>query len=141
MAADAASMEGFVRAHSRSLFGTAYLLTGDAASAEDLVQETLASLAPKWALVTQADSAVAYVRRALTNRFVSSRRGRLASLVLLEELPERAAPGDHAQTVADRDQLFRLLVSLPARQRAAVVLATCTARTTRPSPTRWGAAR
>ena len=66
----------FVAAHSRSLYGTAYLLTGNPDNAEDLVQETLSRLYPKWATVSAADSPVAYVRRSLANQFISSTRSR-----------------------------------------------------------------
>ena len=45
----------FVAAHSRSLYGTAFLLTGNRDAAEDLVQETLTKLYPKWAAVTAAE--------------------------------------------------------------------------------------
>jgi RNA polymerase sigma-70 factor (sigma-E family) len=120
--AEPSSLETFVRAHSRSLFGTAYLLTGEAAAAEDLVQDTLASLLPKWSMVERADAPVAYARRALVNRFVSSRRVRRAPAVLLDDVPEPADELDVAEHVADRDLLFNLLTTLPARQRAAVVL-------------------
>jgi DNA-directed RNA polymerase specialized sigma24 family protein len=53
----------FVRANSRSLFRTAFLLTGAKAAAEDLLQETLTKLYPQWGRVERADSPMAYVRR------------------------------------------------------------------------------
>ena len=46
---------GFVREHTPALLRTAYLLTGNAQSAEELVQDTLVRLYPKWDRVAHAD--------------------------------------------------------------------------------------
>jgi RNA polymerase sigma-70 factor (sigma-E family) len=113
---------GFVRTHSRSLFGTAYLLTGSGHAAEELLQDTLAALYPKWHRVTAADSPLAYVRRALTNRFVSNARRPAARDLSFWDLPDGAAPIDMADTVAEQRWLWSLLRGLPERQRAALVL-------------------
>lgn len=69
------SFAEFVRAHTRSLFSTAFLLTGNRDRAEDLLQETMTALYPKWDKVRAADNQLAYVRRALTNRFLNNVRG------------------------------------------------------------------
>lgn len=119
---DDGSFAAFVRAHSRSLFGTAYLLTGDADAAEELLQDTLAALFPKWDQVLVADRPVAYVRRALANRLVSARRRPASRDVALWELPEAAALGDHADEIATRRMLWQLLGEVPPRQRAALVM-------------------
>jgi RNA polymerase sigma-70 factor (sigma-E family) len=119
---DQAAFAAFVGAHSRSLFGTAYLLTGTGHAAEELVQDTLAALYPKWELAAAAASPVAYVRRALSNRFVSgTRRGATHDLALWE-LPDTAAPDDVAETIAEHGWLWQMLGTLPHRQRAALVL-------------------
>jgi hypothetical protein len=52
---------GFVRANTRTLYRTAFMLAGNAHAAEELLQDTLAILYPKWDRVTAADSPVAYV--------------------------------------------------------------------------------
>jgi RNA polymerase sigma-70 factor (sigma-E family) len=119
---DGDAFAAFVRQHGRSLFGTAYLLTGDGGRAEDLVQDTLARLYPRWERVSAAQAPLAYVRRAVVNRFVSGQRRPSAREVALAELPERAAPGDLADGVTDRGMLAQLLRTLPERQRAALVL-------------------
>lgn len=112
----------FVRAHSRSLFGTALLLTGSRDGAEELVQDTLAHLYPQWSRVSSAESPLAYVRRAVTNRFVSGRRRPSSYELAVWDLPDGVAPGDFVTGLADRGQLFQLLGTLPERQRAALVL-------------------
>ena len=112
----------FVGAHSRSLFGTAYLLTGNRDHAEELLQDTLARLYPKWDAVARAESPVAYVRRSLANRFVSGTRSPAQRLRASSEVPDGAADIDVADLVADRRLLWQLLGDLPERQRAALVL-------------------
>ena len=112
----------FVLEHSRSLYGTALVLTGKPDAAEELVQDTLARLYPKWATVMGADAPLAYVRRALINGFVSSNRGPRATELVLADLPERPAETDVADRVANRQTLMRLLRTLPPSQRAALVM-------------------
>ena len=112
----------FVRQHARSLFGTAYLLTGDGGRSEELVQDTLARLYPRWDRVVAAEAPLAYVRRALVNRFLSAQRRPAARELALSELHDQAAPGDLADGVTDRGMLSQLLRTLPERQRAALVM-------------------
>lgn len=119
---EAAAFAAFVSAHTRSLFGTAYLLTGHTEAAEELVQDTFSALYAKWHRVEESDQPLAYVRRALANRYLSARRLKSVTELTLWEMPDRAAPGDLAQRVADRRYLFEMLGTLPERQRAAIVL-------------------
>lgn len=121
--ADLTSFAEFVHAHSRSLLGTAYLLTGDVPTAEDLVQDTLTKLLPRWARVRAADAPVAYVRKALINTYLDSRRRRLVPTLLLEDVAD-ASPGsaDFTDRISDRHVVLQLLEHLPPRQRAAVLL-------------------
>jgi RNA polymerase sigma-70 factor (sigma-E family) len=113
----------FVRAHTAALLRTAYLLTGSASAAEELVQDTLVRLFPKWDKVEGADAPMAYVRRAVVNGFLNVRR-RPASTheFVVETVPEGWNGQDLAAGVADRDLVWRLLATLPDRQRAALVL-------------------
>jgi RNA polymerase sigma-70 factor (sigma-E family) len=112
----------FVRANSSSLFGTAYLLTGSADRAEELLQDTLARLYPRWDRVQAAEAPLAYVRRCVANRFVSSRRSPAVRDVSLLDLPELADATSLADRVVDRGLLWQLLGRLPDRQRAALVM-------------------
>jgi RNA polymerase sigma-70 factor (sigma-E family) len=112
----------FVTAHGKSLFRTAYLLTSNTHRAEELVQDTLALLYPKWDRAAQADAPLAYVRRALVNRFISGQRRPAARDVAMWELPDRADGRDLAEAVALRGTLWQLLHTIPERQRAAIVL-------------------
>jgi RNA polymerase sigma-70 factor (sigma-E family) len=112
----------FVTANSKSLFRTAFLLTSNAHGAEELVQDTLALLYPKWDRAAQADAPLAYVRRALVNRFVSGQRRPAARDVAMWELPDRPDPAELVGVVTDRMVLWQLLSTLPQRQRAALVM-------------------
>ncbi len=120
--AEGVQFADFVTAHSKSLFRTAFLLTSNTHGAEELVQDTLALLYPKWDRAAQADAPLAYVRRALVNRFVSGQRRPTAHDVAMWELPDRPDPADPVSGVTDRMWLWQLLATLPQRQRAALVM-------------------
>ena len=119
---DDARFEGFVRTHSTSLMRTAVLLTGNRHAAEELLQDTLTLLYPRWDRVAAADEPLAYVRRSLTNRFISRRRAPSARDVAMWELPDGWDGTDLSETVATRRTVWQLLGTLPERQRAAIVL-------------------
>lgn len=117
----------FVRANTAALLRTAYLLTGSPGAAEELLQDTLVRLYPKWARVEAAAVPMAYVRRSLANAYVNDRRRPAARRELsVESVPETGPAGsagpDELARVADREQVWALLHALPARQRAALVL-------------------
>jgi RNA polymerase sigma-70 factor (sigma-E family) len=113
----------FVRANTATLLRTAYLLTGSSSAAEELVQDTLVRLYPKWEKVERADASIAYVRRAMVNGFLNGRRRLVATREFtVDVLPEVWNGSDLAAGVADRDLAWRLLATLPNRQRAALVL-------------------
>ena len=112
----------FVRAHTPALFRSAYLLTRDRSSAEDLVQETFTRLYPQWSRVANADVPLAYVRRSMVNNFLNTRRGQAGREVLFADPPDRASTSDLAVAVTDRDLVRALLETLSAKQRAVIVL-------------------
>jgi RNA polymerase sigma-70 factor (sigma-E family) len=111
----------FVRQHTRSLFSTAFLLTGSRERAEDLLQETLTALYPKWDRVEAADHPAAYVRKAITNRFLNSVRS-AGREVVAWEVPDSWDGIDVSEQVAASRTVWQLLGELGERQRAAVVL-------------------
>lgn len=111
----------FVSAHTRALLRTAYLLTGDGAAAEELVQDTLVRLYPKWDRVDGADVPLAYVRRSLANGYLNRTRAARRELAVWD-LPERPDFRDRAGQFDDRDQIWAGLRTLPERQRVALVL-------------------
>jgi RNA polymerase sigma-70 factor (sigma-E family) len=113
---------GFVGANTGALLRTAYLLTGNSSAAEELVQDTLVRLYPKWDKVEAADVQIAYVRRSLTNTFLNEKRRPSSRELVLDILPERGEARDATDQLADRDEIWTLLRTLPDRQRAALVM-------------------
>ena len=112
--------EAFVAGRGAALQRTAYLLTGDWALAEDLLQTALARAYPRWNRIVR-DDAEAYVRKVIVNTWSSWWRRKWRGETPTDELPERAA-GDPYADVDRRDALRVALRRLPAKQRAVVVL-------------------
>ncbi|GAA1408976.1 SigE family RNA polymerase sigma factor [Catellatospora coxensis] len=112
----------FVAARSDALLRSAWLLTGDAGRAEDLLQTALAKAWRRWAAVERADSPEAYVRRVVFTTYVSWWRRRWRAETPSGELPDRPGHGDLAGTVAVQDAVTRALGRLSRRARAVVVL-------------------
>jgi RNA polymerase sigma-70 factor (sigma-E family) len=116
----------FVREHTQALLRTAYLLTRNAGDAEELVQDTLAWLYPRWPQVELAEHQLAYVRKAVVNRYLAGRRRLSATEVYLDPARERASDRpvvrDRTAEVDERITLWATLGELSERQRAALVL-------------------
>jgi hypothetical protein len=74
----------------------------------------------KWDRIARIDEPYAYVRRMVTNEFISRRRRRTVRTVPLTEAHEPAAPAGPEPGGAD--DLWRLLAGLPRQQRAVLVL-------------------
>jgi RNA polymerase sigma-70 factor (sigma-E family) len=113
--------ESYVAAQWRSLLRAAWLLTGNWAGAEDLVQSALARVWTFWPRVRSAAERDAYVRRMLTNQFLGQQRLRSSTELPSDVVPESPTP-DATADVDRRLALIRALEELPPQQRAAVVL-------------------
>jgi RNA polymerase sigma-70 factor (sigma-E family) len=103
-----------------ALYRFAYLLAGNHADAEDLAQQTLMKAFRSWSKVVGADSPTAYLRRTLTNTYLSQRKpkARRAEVLMGDPPDSLVAPrGPEEQMV-----LWPHVKSLPPRQRAVVVL-------------------
>lgn len=113
----------FVVDRSPALLRTAYVLTGQRADAEDLLQTTLVKSLPAWDRVREPGARDAYVRRVMVNTCLSAwRRRRRLDEVPTEVLPETSSGQDTGDDLAVRDLLWTAVVALPRRQRAMVVL-------------------
>jgi RNA polymerase sigma-70 factor (sigma-E family) len=111
----------YMEARQQSLLRTAYLLTGDRPTAEDLVQTSLAKLYLAWDKVDKRDSVDAYVRRILVNEHNSLwRRGWKKREHATEAIPE----SHHTDTYDEgqRGALWAIVQTLPRKARAVVVL-------------------
>ncbi|GGT20243.1 SigE family RNA polymerase sigma factor [Streptomyces purpureus] len=118
---DHGDFEEFVAARGTRLLRMAWLLTGDAHLAEDLLQTVLAKVWPKWPRIA-ADHPEAYLRKALIHTHTSWWRRRWRGEVPHGVLPERAAPSDAYEGVDLGQTLGAAVRLLPPRQRAVVVL-------------------
>ena len=116
----------FVRSHTAALLKTGYLLTRNGPDAEELVQDTLVWLYPRWHQVTAAEHPLAYVRKAVVNRFLAGQRRMSASEVRYDPTQQRfTEQPDQRDATAEVDErlaIWRELGELTERQRAALVL-------------------
>jgi RNA polymerase sigma-70 factor (sigma-E family) len=112
----------FVDARWSALYRTAYLMLGDHASAEDLVQAALAKAYSSWARIRTVEAPDAYVRRILVTTALSWwRRKSWGREHPTETLPEALIDGP-ADGVAQREWVWAEVRRLPSRPRAVVVL-------------------
>ena len=118
------TFEDFVSARLRTLLQYAVVLTGDRELAQDVVQEALARAYLRWKRISRMDRPELYVRRMITNEFLSIRRRKRFTLVgLIPGLHDRAEAGaDQASALADRDDMSARLATLSRRHRAVLVL-------------------
>jgi RNA polymerase sigma-70 factor (sigma-E family) len=114
-----ADFSAWVREHQRHLLGFAVLVTGDRATAEDVLQASLARAYLRWSrLSAEGQHPLGYVRRTIINENASlwrrawKRRERATA-----EVPETADAGPAAP-----DTTWALVQALPRQQRAAVAL-------------------
>jgi len=116
------ALTDLARGRGAALKRHAFLLCGNEAQADDLVQEALVRAFTRPLRVPRPGGAEAYVRAIVVNLFIDgarrhSRWSRLAPLLQ----PAGVTP-DPADQVSDRDAMLTALRSLSPRQRACVVL-------------------
>jgi RNA polymerase sigma-70 factor (sigma-E family) len=116
-----AEFSAYVGARRAALLRTAYLMTGDLATADDVVQTTLAKLYLAWHRVSAQDAVHAYTRRILTNEVTSHwRRAWRRRELPVDQLPE--SPVEAAYDDGTSAALWELVGELAPRARAVVVL-------------------
>ncbi|QBR93563.1 SigE family RNA polymerase sigma factor [Nocardioides euryhalodurans] len=111
--------DAWVAARGDELFRLAYVITGNRADAEDVVQDALSRALPRWERIAAVEDPDAYVRRMVVNAHTSWWRKfrRRESPVAEVRLGESAEPD-----VAEQDRVWRACLALPVDQRVAVVL-------------------
>ncbi|GAA4714329.1 SigE family RNA polymerase sigma factor [Phytohabitans rumicis] len=108
----------FVELRYGELLRIAYLLTGSAHAAEDLLQTSLLKVMRRWKRV---DEPIAYVRRTMINQHISVWRRQGARELLTSMVPDRPVR-DPADLVSDRQALYGAMRRLTPRTRAVIVL-------------------
>ena len=121
------TFEEYVAARGTALVRLARLLTGDDHLAEDLVQDVLARAYVGWKRVMETDRPDVYVRRMLVNANTSWWRRRSSRELAvggpaIAAVADRSAAPDAGHESAERDAMWRLILRLPERQRAVLVL-------------------
>jgi RNA polymerase sigma-70 factor (ECF subfamily) len=111
----------FVNLRSAALLRTAYLLTGDQGRAEDLLQTAFTKTYLAWDRIRDQNAVEAYARRVLATTATSWWRRKWHGEHPTETLPELAVV-DQAELFDERDRIWSLILALPAKQRAVLVL-------------------
>jgi len=100
----------------------AFLLTGDRAHAEDLVQEAFVRVVGRFGHLRVPDAFEGYLRRTIVNLHTSQLRRRRVERAWLERERGGVRPTATLPDVGAREELWRAVLALPPRQRAAIVL-------------------
>jgi RNA polymerase sigma-70 factor (ECF subfamily) len=108
----------FLDLHDR-LYRALFFVTGNAQDAEELMQDAFLKLWERWDTIETITDPTAYLFRiALNGSRMRARRARVAARKLLP-IP---SPRDPFEEIDLREDIRAMLVGLPARQRAALVL-------------------
>ena len=117
-----AEFEAYMAARQPSLLRTAYLISGDRHTAEDLVQTALAKLYLSWDKVHDRQMIDGYVRRIIVNEHNSLwRRAWKKRELTTDTLPDHQTV-THQHDDGQRDALWEFVQTLPRKQRAVIVL-------------------
>lgn len=122
---DEAGFRQWVALRARGLRRKAYLLCGDWHAADDLVQDALIAVYTSWPRVARGGNIDAYASRVLVHKFIDDRRRPWRRTIVTPEVPDRSDA--HAAAAFENVEgtdgpLARALRSLPAQQRAVIVL-------------------
>jgi RNA polymerase sigma factor (sigma-70 family) len=110
--------ELFLDLHDR-LYRALYFVTGSSHDAEELMQEAFLKLWERWDSIETISDPTAYLFRiALNGSRMRARRARVAARRLVPVSP----PSDPFAEIDLQEDVRRMLLGLPARQRAAIVL-------------------
>ena len=113
------TFEAFYEAEARTLFRRLWLVTGNRAEAEELMQDAFLNVWQRWDRVGRMDEPVGYLYRTAMN--LSRKRYRRAVLAIRRTVG-LAPSQDDFEDADDRQTVRRILATLPPRQRAALVL-------------------
>jgi RNA polymerase sigma-70 factor (sigma-E family) len=116
-----AEFSTFVETRHAALFRTAFLLTGNYHEAQDLLQTALLKVCPRWSRISSMHSPEAYVRKVMTNQWISWRRRRSATEVVSDQIEGPDVDGPEERTV-ESQRIWKALAELTGQQRAVVVL-------------------
>lgn len=105
------AFEEYVVTRGRALWRSAWLLTGDAQRAEDLVQTALVKCWHRWDRIAAGGSVDGYVRRALITTYTDWRRRRWTGEVPTADIPDARTVETDLEV---RRDVLSALAELPA---------------------------
>ncbi|WP_371407048.1 SigE family RNA polymerase sigma factor [Kribbella sp. NBC_00662] len=105
-----------------ALLRFAYLVTRDHNRAEEAVQDALIAAYSRWTKICRVQDPEAYVRRSIVNADISRWRRFFRRETPAGDVGSSATSPDPATAQAEQDAVWALCATLPAKQRAAVVL-------------------
>jgi RNA polymerase sigma-70 factor (sigma-E family) len=117
----ATAVTDLFRAHHLDLVRLALLMTGDVATAEDVVQDAFEQLHRRWGGLRRPGTGLAYVRSSVLNGCRSVHRRARVARRHAARLAEPPAAGADA-TAGEHSDLMAALLELPRRQREVLVL-------------------
>ena len=115
----AAGFDVFFESEHERLFGALYLMTGNRAEAEDLMQLAFLKVWEKWSYVQGLENPTGYLYRTAMNAY---RSGRRRALVAARRMAGFAPRPDPLDQVDERHEVDRVLAALTPRERMAIVL-------------------
>ncbi|HVK28255.1 MAG TPA: SigE family RNA polymerase sigma factor [Nocardioides sp.] len=121
---EAPAFDSWVAARGPALLRLAYVITGNAADAEDVVQDALSRALPRWERISRVEDVDAYVKRMVVNAHTSwwrKFRRRESPSPAVQPDGVVAGPGD-GPGHDERQRLWAACRALPEAQRTAVVL-------------------
>lgn len=111
------------RAHHLELVRLAMMMTGDLATAEDVVQDVYERLHRRWPVMRTSGGGLAYARASVLNGCRSAHRRAVVRRKQVARLAGEEQPGsDTEAAAANRGALADALRALPPRQREILVL-------------------
>jgi len=120
---DQAGVTELFRAHHLELVRLAVMMTGDLATAEDVVQDVYERLHRRWPAMRTSGGGLAYARASVLNGCRSAHRRAVVRRKQVVRLAgERPHGSDTEAVAADRGELADALRALPPRQREVLVL-------------------
>lgn len=118
----ALDFDAYVADQWEALWRLAYLVTGHMAEAEDIVQDVLIKVWPRWDVICARGDPGAYLRRCIANAKVSAWRKTRHETPYGDITASLSSLSDQSQDVVDALALAQALRGLNPRQRAAVAL-------------------
>src|SRR5262245_20993471 len=117
--AEPLSFEVFFEAEARTLFHRLCAITGNAAEAEEIMQDAFLALWERWDRVGSIQDPTAYLYRTAMNAF--RKRSRRAALAIRRTLALAPDPAPFSE-IDEQQDVVAALAELSPRQRAALVL-------------------